>query len=316
MYKKISENPLYNMKSINKLKNLLFFDENLVLQTQYNVFCANKGERLVEQPLGELNTIHKRIFKFLKLIEQPDYLMSKKKSSNIVNASKHLRSNYVVTLDISKYFPKCSHAHVYQFFLNTMKNSVDNAKFLADVCTIDISKMMLSENVKIWYEKCNSQLKFSIPDSHIPTGSSLSQLLAFLSYENMFEEINLLCKKNNLIFTLYVDDIIISSNNRIKKSIVKNVYYIATKYGHEINMDKVKYYGPSNSKKITGVHINVQNKLSAPSRIHKEIVELAKELSNEKNPLKLQKFFGKANYVNAVESGKFRELIKHVKKMK
>lgn len=95
-----------------------------------------------------------------------------------------------------------------------------NAEILSEITTIDISKYELNPTVEKWYSITNEELKNSVPNIHVPTGSCLSQKLAFLSYIDMFNEIYDFCNQNNIRMSVYVDDIVISSKKKISKSFV------------------------------------------------------------------------------------------------
>lgn len=139
-----------------------------------------------------------------------------KGKSHIDNAKFHIENNYVVALDLSKFFSKCSINYVYKFFKYKLNMSYTNAKFLSEITTIDITKYELIPIVQKWYSIANEKLKYSLSIIHVPTGSCLSQKLAFLSYMEMFDEINDYCNQNNILMSVYVDDIVISSKKKNK----------------------------------------------------------------------------------------------------
>lgn len=71
----------------------------------------------------------------------------------------------------------------------------------------------------------------------------------------MFEEMNKFAYSNNVTFSIFVDDIILSSNKTIKRHIINKFKNVATKYGHKINKSKIKHYVKNYTKQITGVII-------------------------------------------------------------
>ncbi len=317
MVKPLDQNQFYGLKSKRKLKKMIFFDNDNYLQ-QYKVYCTNQGKRLVEEPFDCTLKLHKRIYKFISNIETPDYLFSSTKGkSHIDNAKFHKNYGYVVTLDLSKFFPKCSFSYVRKFFLNKLKMSSVNANLLAQILTIDISQICLNENVKEWYANAEKKLKYPIPINHVPTGSCISQKLAFLAYLDMFDEINKLCLKKKIRMSVYVDDIVLSSNRRISKTTIKSIIYIFSKYGHEVNKSKIRFYSTNRPKKITGIYIDKNNQLKAPSRQHYDVIELQKQINNGKidNVKLLNTILGKMKYINNLEGKKFHQLIKYDKKI-
>lgn len=313
----LNKSQFYNMQSRKKLNALLFFDKAQYSQNEYKIYCTNKGTRLVEEPKGYTLQLHKRVYKFLNQIETPQYLFSSVKGkSHIDNAKFHNGNDYVVALDLSKFFPKCSINYVYKFFRYKLNMSHTNARFLSEITTIDIIKYELNPIVKKWYSIANEKLKYSVPNTHVPTGSCLSQKLAFLSYIDMFDEIYDYCNKNSIKMSVYVDDIVISSKKRISKTFVKNILFIFSEYGQEANPKKIKYYKKGIAKKITGIYINDHNQLKAPSKQHYDIQKLRVHIDRGGNYNKIESLIGKLRYVSMLESGKFKQLIKKYSKMK
>lgn len=307
----------YNMQSRKKLNALLFFDSTEYLQNEYKIYCTNKGSRLVEEPKGYTLQLHKRVYKFINQLETPQYLFSSVKGkSHIDNAKFHNGNDYVVALDLSKFFPKCSINYVYKFFRYKLNMSHTNARFLSEITTIDITKYELNPTVQKWYSIANEKLKYSVPNVHVPTGSCLSQKLAFLSYIDMFNEIYDYCNQNNIKMSVYVDDIVISSKKKISKTFVKKILYIFSKYGQEANPKKIKYYKKGMYKKITGIYINEDNQLKAPSKQHFDIQKLRVLVDRDRSYDKIESLVGKLRYVSTLESGKFKQLIKKYSNMK
>lgn len=317
MVRPLNQNQFFGLKSKQKLKKIIFLNDDKYFQ-QYKVYCTNQGTRLVEEPFDCTLRLHKRIYKFIDNIETPDYLFSSTKGkSHIDNAKFHKDHDYVVTLDLSKFFPKCTFNYVRKFFLNKLKMSFVNANLLAQILTIDNSQINLDNKVKEWYGKVEKKLKYPIPTVHIPTGSCISQKLAFLVYLDMFDDIYKLCQKKKIRMSVYVDDVVLSSNKRISKKTVKSIIYIFSKYGHEVNKSKIKFYSLNKPKKITGIHIDKHNQLKAPSKQHYSVIELQRQIDND-NVIDikiLNTILGKMRYINNLEGTKFHQLIKYDEKI-
>lgn len=308
--KPIKQNQLYKIKSLKKLKKLIFFDDEKYNKNEYNVYCIKDGNRLVEEPKGHLLSLHKRIFKFLNQIELPQYVFSSVKGkSHKDNALYHINNEFVVALDISKFFPKCSSSYVYKFYKNKLCMSHDNASLLTEISTIDSSNINLDSKVLNWYNNSTKTLKYPIPPKHIPTGSCLSQKLSFLAYMDMFNEIFVLCNSHHVRMSVYVDDIILSNTQRISKSLVKHIIYIFNKYGHEVNTNKIKYYGKGSTKRITGIYINNKKQLKAPCKHHLHVYKMKTKYEKGLALSNLESLIGKLRYINYLEN-RFGNLIK------
>ena len=129
-------------------------------------------ERDIQEPLGLRKTVHKRLQKLLSRIQAPEYLFSGKKGiSSLDNAKHHVNGNWFLTLDIEKFFPSCKKEHVFRFFSKQLQMVDDVAWVLADiVCYRDT----------------------------LPTGSHLSQTVAYWAFAPTFDRIASLAKDHNI----------------------------------------------------------------------------------------------------------------------
>ncbi|MBS0350884.1 MAG: RNA-directed DNA polymerase [Proteobacteria bacterium] len=246
---------------------------------------------MVEHPLPRLSKIQKRIFCFLSKIELPVYLHSSvKKKSHITNASEHLKKGKTFKLDIAKFFPSTTQEQVFQFFNRKMHCSPDVSDILAKICT------------------CNG---------HIPTGGSHSQILAFFTHKEMFDEIYRISRNNDLIMTCYCDDVTITGENLTLE--IKNlIRKIIKKSGLKIKKTKERGYDVNDSKKITGVIIRKEEK-RIPNSIHKKIHEQFHQLGKNSDDQATQKkeldrLRGLANYANQIRPSNWLTRIKKKEK--
>ena len=267
-----------NCKEINKIANL------------YKPYIANKSKKRLIEPVSsvELKKIQKRIQNILKEIEYDINVFSGISGrSYIDNGRLHLGCKYVVALDISKFFPNTSREKVYKFFKDDMKNSSDIAKILADLCTIDLSNIAYIEEIVIKYINEN-KIRYK---KHIPTGSPISCILSYLVNYKMFDEIVKLGEKYHCKTSIYVDDIVISSTEKINKQLVDRIMRIIKSNGYSIQKTKLKFYGKNEFKRVTGNIISKDGtKLVIPNKIRYKIIKLKKngEIENIKTEAKLK----------------------------
>lgn len=145
-----------NCKEINKIVNL------------YKPYIANKSKKRLIEPVSsvELKKVQKRIQNLLKEIEYDSNVFSGISGrSYIDNGRLHLGCEYVVALDISKFFPNTSREKVYKFFKYDMRNSSDIAEILTNLCTIDLSNISDIDEEVIKYMREN-KIRYK---KHIPT---------------------------------------------------------------------------------------------------------------------------------------------------
>ena len=237
--------PLYKMSSRKKLAELIF---NVPLakletlganQTNYRVFNIQKGaqERQVQVPKVVLERIHRRVFALLERLSKPDYLHSGLKGrSYITNARVHVGKVPLVKLDIKKFYPNVQGARVARFFTEVMMCSPDVAGLLTNLCTYD---------------------------NHVPTGSPVSQLLAFYAAKPMFDELAVLGKDNGVRMTCYVDDLTFSGPS-VGPAFLWEAKQIVHRHGFKYH--KERCFAADDKKLVTGVLVHGERTLMQPSK--------------------------------------------------
>lgn len=256
----------------------------------YKPYIANKGKKRLIEPIDskELKSIQKRIQILLKDIKYDENIFSGiPGKSYIDNGLYHLESKYVVALDINKFFPNISREKVYKFFKNKLMNSSDVAEILTDLCTVNLEKISNLDNNVLDYLKDNKIYQMK----HIPTGSSISCIMSYLSNIDMFNEISNVAKISGCKVSIYVDDVVISSNKMINNEIINKIISIIKRNGYNIQKKKLKKYYSNEFKRVTGNIISKDgNKLVLPNKIRYRIIKLKnnKHIEKEKKILKLK----------------------------
>jgi len=271
---------LYNCKSLKKLQSYLCIEDDLYFKNIKSTLETNPFSffKQFEKDGRELFICNKRITKIhqrlIKLfdIEKSCYLKSGiKKESHITNALSHQNSNFFLLIDIKGFYPSTTKSKIKKQLIITYKQSSNVAEFISNAVTVPQQK---ADGKKA-----------------LVTGSVLSQYFAYVINKKMFDELYLLAKQNDIIFTVYVDDITFSSKKILTYKFHQKVYNIVKKYSYTIHNGKV-YRGKINSKsKVTGIHITKYGFRLLPK--HKiKIREL-----RFKNDSKSQKsFLGLLNY--------------------
>lgn len=254
----LDQSPLYRMRSRKRLAQVVFNVELALLErlaskpSNYRVFSIVQGEkaRQVEVPKPLVERIHRRLFALFERIEKPDYLQSGVKgSSYITNARLHLGAVPLVKLDVRKFYPSVDSARVYRFFHEKLQCSPDVAGLLT---------------------------KLTTHDGHIPTGSCVSQLLAFFAVKPMFDELDRLAAAHQVSFSCYVDDMTFSGSRATPEFLwaVKRVVH-----SHGFGYHKDRCYTAEQNKLVTGVMINGSSIAILPSKEH-EIWRRTHDLSS------------------------------------
>ena len=202
-------------------------------------------KRSVQVPKGALRRVHVRIFELLRRIETPDYLHSGIRSrSYVTNAASHATGSWIGKLDIKSFFPSVKRPAIFRFFRDRMHCSPDVADRLASLCTCD---------------------------GVVPTGSPISQSLAFWAHEHDFSTIARHASQRGLRMTLYVDDIGLSGPSGVR-SMLRFAEKCLERRG--LQAHKVRLVRPGRTIVLTGVAI-IPKGLRLPNRRR---VALARDL--------------------------------------
>lgn len=241
----LNQSPLYKIASRKRLAQEVFnvgldFLERLAAnQNNFRVFTITQGEkeRQVEVPKVVLERIHRRLFNLLARIEKPEYLHSGVRSrSYISNAKVHVGAVPLVKLDLKKFYPSVDGARVYRFFAGTMLCSPDVAALLTRLCTFE---------------------------NHLPTGSCVSQLLAFYAAKPLFDELHALAKGADLRDSVYVDDLTWSGHSATPAFLwaAKQVVH-----RHGFGYHKDRCFAAEDRKLVTGVMLDGARIAVLPSK--------------------------------------------------
>jgi hypothetical protein len=210
--------------------------------------------REIQWPKPLLRKVHKRVAVLLSRLQTPEFLHSAVTGrSYISNANKHTAEQPTVKVDLKKFFPSVRAAAVFHFFRDRMLCEADVAAVLTKLLTVD---------------------------GHLPTGSSVSPVLSYFAYSDMFSEIEAIAARRGCTMTLYVDDMTFTGPGA-NCGLIHEVRQIARRYRQWAH--KTQVFRARQPKVITGVAITkVGPKL--PNRRQKAIADdlelLAKKLSD------------------------------------
>lgn len=291
--------PFYGIKTKKALSKKLCLDidlRNNKICNNYDVSLINREDphkkpRVIEQPLGPLKHVHTRVFELLNTIELPEYLVSKRGSSYILNHKQHLSKTHFYQIDLNKFFPMCSFKYIYHFFHKDLQMSPDVAYIMTDFLTINYNSFKLPQNIHQVIKDAEKDNNLQFPMRRLPTGSCVSSLLAFLSYKTMFDKLHSLAISNNILMTLYVDDITFSKKGRFPKHFFRDVKSIVRHHGHKLNSRKTKVLTNCNIN-ITGVIINKSGAVCAPNKLHFKLKSSKKLLHSRPSTINTLKHKG------------------------
>ena len=289
----IEKSPLYRMRNRRKLAILLGLPENYFSKKPEYEYCEfskpkpnGDGERHFTVPAEELKLVQKVLCRLLTRIETPDWVMSgKKRCSYITNAERHLKNQFVKTMDVSQFYDSVQRKYIYKMFKDTFKMAEDISWLMTDLVTY--------KNV-------------------LPTGSPSSQLIVYWAYSKMFSEINEIAHAKGCVFTLYVDDMTFSSENPISRELREAVAEQLKQNGLKAKNNKDHYYQADAMKVITGVGIKNGEKVVL-NRKRQAILEQYQKCKTSQNLYDIEKLNGMLCSMRQIEGKIFPEVANFIR---
>jgi len=260
----LHQSRLYAVRSRAKLAALFgltraTLDEVLALARPYSerrIEITHNGktkERTIREPRGALRPIHITVRKVLSRIEPPEFLFCPvKQRSYVSNAACHVGANEIRKLDIKAYFPSTPSRRVYWFFHKIMACSPDVAAILAKLLTAD---------------------------GRLATGSTVSPILSFFAFYDMWLAIADIAKQAGCQLSVYMDDIAISGDrvpDRVIWEIKKQIHC------RELLAHKERRY-TGGAGEVTGAMIK-EGKLMVPNRQRKKAYDTRMALAATEDP--------------------------------
>ena len=189
----IDQSPIYKLCSKRKLATILQIEYDSLLHandfinyTVSEIEKASGGFRTIYDPCRELKQVQRRIKNLLSRISIPNWVFSGCKGvCHVDNGKYHEHSVYFIQSDLHAFYDSCSRESVYRLFKDRFKCSSDVSALLSDLTTLTLED----------------------GSTVIPTGSPCAQLVAFLAYQDMFNELHNLASNHGYKFSLYVDDV-------------------------------------------------------------------------------------------------------------
>lgn len=220
---------------------------------------GNQRTRQLNSTKIELKRIQKRILTLLMShIEIPPYAFGGvPKKDNIKNAKYHQGNKYIFTTDLRSFFPSISHNSVFEVYCNN-GYSPTVARILTKLTTY----------------------KYQLPQG-VPT----STLLALLAFKPTGDKLYDYALQHNLKFSIFVDDITISSKVDFKH-LVPEILDIIVSAGYKISHNKTHY--STKNPIITGIKCQ-NNRIKLPQSTYKRISKLPKDSNSYKGLIMYRK---------------------------
>lgn len=205
--------------------------------------------RPIDVPAPDLKKLQQRVALLLSAIEPPEFLFSPVKGRSYVhNAAVHLGARTFWLLDIERFFPSCREARVAWFFASKME------------CTPDVTAILV---------------QLTTHEGSLPQGAPSSPILAYFSNVTMWDEISKVVNGCGCAFSVYADDITVSSKQTVPKSLIWRIKEIVFNNGFTLNAEK-EHSLIQQPADITGVIVD-EDQLKWPHRQLHKLTNLQKK---------------------------------------
>ncbi|MGE7115081.1 reverse transcriptase family protein [Lysinibacillus sp. NPDC047702] len=252
-----SQSKLYGLSNKKYLAELLRIDKdklrNIDVEFTPIKFTSqvNGKNRVLYDQNPEYKKVLKKIVNLLSKVELPKYAFGGIKGRNYIgNADVHKGNKFLLLLDIRDFFPSTRDSYIYSLFYNKLQMPQDIAKIFTDLVSVPLE---------------------SGEGRYLPQGFPTSPIISLFAYIDMYEEIAEIANKNDMNFSCYYDDLTLSSNKFIPKSMKKNISRIIQKYGFKVHPNKSKLVIQKFTK-VTGVILD-KDDLKVPKSLFKKLHE-------------------------------------------
>ena len=208
----------------------------------YHTVIIHRGRghknRTLHVPNDFLKCVQRRILeKYLYQLDVSEYSTAYCKGKSLLdNAFPHIGKECVLKLDISHFFDSIDGDMVY-LVMKRLGVSVPATALLTHLCTYK---------------------------TRLPHGAPTSPYISNLVMKQFDEKLGRWCRKYNIAYTRYCDDMTFSGNNSDIRSanIVGNVRRMLYRIGFTLNDKKTMFISSSQQQRVTGVVVNEKPTLS------------------------------------------------------
>ena len=216
----------------------------------YDVF--DNGKRIIHIPSTELKRVQRLILR--KYFKQHWTPLSVKDAASI-----HCGKKWLMKLDIKDFFNSITEEQIKEI----IKRCVITSPHLHDSQSSSATApLLLNNQAGEWDITSDAEQIFSICTikGKLPTGAPTSPYIANLLLKDFDCEIEEVCRKFNVSYSRYMDDLFFSTNGKqYMLSLTElEVLRLFKELGFSINVDKIKYISDNKLQKVLGLGVNNQ----------------------------------------------------------
>lgn len=261
------------------------------LYKKFTIPKKNGDLRTIESPIKKLKELQRQLlpaFNFAleniyKKIGELGVHGFRKNKSNITNASMHTKKSIVVKLDIENFFSS--------LYRNEIGQTISIAYYQCGMDEINwLSRYFLVEILS--------------NQNGLPTGAPTSPVLANIYMYSFDFKISSLCKKHNVTYTRYADDLTLSGDKNVVTKIGV-VTGMLNSLGLKLNYKKTNIQRIGRRQKVCGL---VVNEVVTIGRDKKRQIRAARHYQNtgrtpfiENNPITEIQLYGHEAYIAAIK---------------
>ena len=203
----------------------------------------NGGLRYIYSPDANLKHAQLQILKnILNNIKISPYATAYVKGKNLKdNAKPHTNHKYLLKMDITDFFGSITYLQVLSTAFNRKRFPTQIGAMLSSLCCLN---------------------------DVLPQGAPTSPALSNIVMKNFDDIIGAWCKKRNITYTRYCDDLTFSANSPLYNAYIK-VKNMLEERGFELNEEKTKFITNSSSQRVTGLTVN--EKVSIPKEYKRQL---------------------------------------------
>ena len=241
---------LYGLNTVSELEELLEtglspFTRSENLWRQYHIEQIDDSH-IIESPNEKLKKSQRNLLSLLNELDFPVYLYSVRGRSFVDGTASHIgTANHIIKMDIHRFFLSTGREKVYRFWKDDMAVSKSVAAILTNLTTVDLRQCSLTNVVEALKQNnlCISHLGFGLPTSVV---------LSFLCNIDMFNKLEKFALTEEMVLSVFVDDIILSSHRNVTRQDYDLVRKIIMNHGYKINR-KSKYQNGDKPIVVTGL---------------------------------------------------------------
>ncbi len=201
------------------------------------------GVRIINSPDSNLKYAQSRILKnILEFIEISPFATAYIKGKRLAdNATPHTNHMFLLKMDITDFFGSITFFQVVSTAFNSKRFPPQIGAMLTSLCCLD---------------------------DVLPQGAPTSPMLSNIVMKNFDDIIGNWCKKRNISYTRYCDDLTFSADVPLFNVYLK-VKDMLEERGFEVNESKTKFITNSSSQRVTGLTVN--KKVSIPKEYKRQL---------------------------------------------